>query len=46
MLVNDMTWFFGANASIDGAITVILSRSRPSQPNASRENTYAAAGRT
>ena len=26
-----ITWFFGANASIDGAITVIRSRSRPSQ---------------
>ena len=46
MLVNDMNWFFGAKASIEGAITVMRSWSRPSQPNASREKTYAAAGRS
>jgi hypothetical protein len=28
----DITWFFGENASIDGAMTLSLARSRPSQP--------------
>ena len=43
-LVNAIAWFFGENASIDGGMTVTRPRSRPSQVNASRENTYASAG--
>ena len=38
-LVNDIVSFFGANASIDGGISVILEVSSPSQLKLSRENT-------
>ena len=39
MLVNDIAWFLGANASIDGAMTMIRGGRGPPSANAAREKT-------
>ena len=38
-LVNDIVWFFGEKASIDGGMSVTFARSRPSHSKFARENT-------